>query len=515
MKIRVHAPSAVALVLLQACGGGSDDASAGADPSEGLFIKVAVEIDPEDIPDKTNSNLAPALEALLGKVAIEKGAAKDVEFRASSQAQLNALFAKVVGADTAFRFTVDGSSNKAGNGGTTETLLVLQFSVDDGYRGDEVCFDLSAQDVNALTSETVGFCLQVLQPAIPNRSPTILQPAAQVAAPGQRVLLLATASDPDGDALVFEWKQLLGPEVILEGANAAQASFLAPEVFGSTQLLFQVTVTDPAGAFSTASAVVRIEVPNNVPVVDAGEDQVANEGDSVQLFGSASDPDGEALTIQWTTVAGSPIVFDDPFRLNPRFVAPPLDAQGFVSLQLQATDAAGATDTDQVVVIIAPQRVTPPPSTTPQATPQPTPVTVTPSPYGGNVTPAPASPTPTEAPYGGTVTPAPTTPTPAPYGGTVTPGPATPTPISATPTPYGGGVNPTPTITPSPPGPTPMATPTPALTTPTPVPPTTQPTPPQPTPTPYGGKVLGQVTQSFSLGARRYAASRSGLDMIG
>ncbi len=472
MRTLIRVNTLAALALIQACSNNDsdDNPSSPNDKLDGLFAKVALEIDPKSIPEETPSNLAPLLRALTDKVTLERGKAVDVPLNATSEATLSALFAKILGTNSALFFPLDNLASAGIE--KAESRLVLQFSVSETYKDDEVCFSLSAQDVRALVSPDTTFCLEIAQPVIPNRAPAIGPISRQIAIPGQQVILTASASDRDGDTLIFQWQQLRGPVVLLEGASSPQASFVSPDLLGTTELVFQVTATDPSGAFAAATAAVTVEVVNSVPIVNAGIDQIVSAGSTVSLAGSASDPDGDQLNVEWQVVDGESVTLNDPFRLDPQFTVPSFDFETFVSLRLKATDPAGAVATDNVVVVVVPLATVTPTPTAPAITPSPT-ATAPPA------TPTPSAP-PTASPYGGTVSPTPTV-TAAPYGGGI----VTPTPLitapPSTPTaaPYGGGITtPTPTPTPMAPNPTPNATP--------------MATPPPPTPTaaPYGGKLL-------------------------
>ncbi len=120
----------------------------------------------------------------------------------------------------------------------------------------------------------------------PNRAPVAAASGAE-AKPGAVVALDAAASsDPDGDALSYSWVQTKGPAVTITGADAAQASFMMPQVPPGTSFRFVVEVSD-----GRLSAIAQGEVR-------------ALAADAPPAFQATQDPDG-ATRLTPTTPAGA------------------------------------------------------------------------------------------------------------------------------------------------------------------------------------------------------------------
>lgn len=78
-----------------------------------------------------------------------------------------------------------------------------------------------------------------------NRAPVANAGADLAVASGAQVTLNGSASsDPDGDALTYQWRQLQGPAVSLTGATTATPGFTAPAVAQETVLSFELVVSD-------------------------------------------------------------------------------------------------------------------------------------------------------------------------------------------------------------------------------------------------------------------------------
>lgn len=156
--------------------------------------------------------------------------------------------------------------------------------------------------------------------------------------------------DADGDKLtVSALTQPANGQVINNGVNVTYTPNL--DFFGQDS--FTYTVSD---GLHTDSAVVAIGVNNvinlnQVPSADAGPDQTALVGATVQLNGSnSSDPDGDPLTFQWSFQSlpiGSTAVLFNSTAVDPTLV---LDRPGDYIVQLVVNDGKfdSAVDTVQI-----------------------------------------------------------------------------------------------------------------------------------------------------------------------
>lgn len=81
----------------------------------------------------------------------------------------------------------------------------------------------------------------------------------QTVAAGVRVNLSAEAEDPEGEPVTYQWSQLSGPEVEIEDADQAEASFVAPAVEEEETLQLRLSVSD--GISSTEQDFAIIVIP--------------------------------------------------------------------------------------------------------------------------------------------------------------------------------------------------------------------------------------------------------------
>jgi hypothetical protein len=91
---------------------------------------------------------------------------------------------------------------------------------------------------------------------------------------------------------------------------------------------------------------------NAAPVADAGEDFEMVAGEKYWLDGSGSyDPDNDQLSYEWFAPEG--ILLDDPYSMEPSFVAAGLVGGEYYTLMLVVSDGV-LTGTDEVTVYMQP-----------------------------------------------------------------------------------------------------------------------------------------------------------------
>ena len=91
---------------------------------------------------------------------------------------------------------------------------------------------------------------------------------------------------------------------------------------------------------------------NAAPVISAGTAQTVTEGAMVTLNGTASDPNGDSITIEWSQVSGPMVGLSSTSSLAPEFRAPNVNDAEEIVLRLTVTDARGATVSQSVTITV-------------------------------------------------------------------------------------------------------------------------------------------------------------------
>ncbi|WP_153555201.1 tandem-95 repeat protein [Roseimaritima sediminicola] len=124
------------------------------------------------------------------------------------------------------------------------------------------------------------------------------------------VTLRVSATDPENDALTYNWQQLSGPAVTLSGSTEAAPTFTAPNQTTDYQLVFQVEVSDGTQT-TTETVTISVNAINDDPV-NAGTlpsditvtEDVASNVDLSPIDINDVDHGGSNLTLTLNTSSG-------------------------------------------------------------------------------------------------------------------------------------------------------------------------------------------------------------------
>lgn len=175
-----------------------------------------------------------------------------------------------------------------------------------------------------------------------NRQPIItsLEAEAEGVTPSDSLQVMCTASDPDGDQLGYIWSASAG-EI---SGNGDTATWVAPPSEGSYSVA--VTVADGRGGEVTGyvTVAVRANGPPTISSLIADTDWTTPSG-TIQVTCTASNPDGDELTYEWSASGGS--ITGTGMTVN--WIAPA--EFGTYNITAVVTDSQGGQDTGSIALI--------------------------------------------------------------------------------------------------------------------------------------------------------------------
>lgn len=157
----------------------------------------------------------------------------------------------------------------------------------------------------------------------------------------------------EGEVTTLSWSTEHADSVTLSpnlGRVGAQGSLvLSPE----TTTTYTLTAENAEGSVSAEVTItVTPVVVNNAPIADAGVDQQVQPDTVVTLNGSSSsDPDGDALTYEWTQTAGPSVSLTGADTATPSFTA--MNRGDNYVFRLIVKDGRGGISSDEVAVNVA------------------------------------------------------------------------------------------------------------------------------------------------------------------
>ena len=202
-------------------------------------------------------------------------------------------------------------------------------------------------------------------PPAGNHPPEITVPPAPSATPipeGATTLLSVTADDPDGDSLGYAWTQTspASPQGSFSSRTIRNPIWTAPAVAADTVFTFEVTIADGQGGSITATCQVTVthvtvNPPPNVSASISVSPAMPVAGDLVSLSITASDPDGDPLTIAWVqTSPAQQGTFGSPSAASTTWISPPLPVDSLLfTFQVSVSDGYNPAEVRQVTVTVS------------------------------------------------------------------------------------------------------------------------------------------------------------------
>lgn len=144
--------------------------------------------------------------------------------------------------------------------GPMVTLTHGQFTAPDVAKDTVLTFALQVTDAKA----DIGPLYRFVTVRNINLVPVVTAPARVEVLEGTEATLSASATDPDGEPVTFEWAQVSGGTVTLSSQTLAQVTFTAPQVDADTLLTFTVVGSD--GAARSEPHTVEVLVKDTAPI---------------------------------------------------------------------------------------------------------------------------------------------------------------------------------------------------------------------------------------------------------
>jgi hypothetical protein len=199
----------------------------------------------------------------------------------------------------------------------------------------------------------MGIDYTTCAPVVPGNQPPIANAGSDqiLKLPVNNTILYGSQMDVDGPIWYTRWTKISGPASHTIVSPVQPYSILRDLAEGVYQ--FELRLTDDKGGIDrdTVMITVMAAAPNNVPVVNAGENKsITLPVNSVQLNGSATDSDGTIITYQWNKISGpSQFIIQTSNQAQTNITDLLV---GTYSFELVVTDNAGGVGRDTVTVTV-------------------------------------------------------------------------------------------------------------------------------------------------------------------
>jgi PKD repeat protein len=179
-----------------------------------------------------------------------------------------------------------------------------------------------------------------------NREPMVFVEAPTELTVSQIAVFNGTAVDSDGFITLYEWDFDGNGEYEWYAKTTGKTNHFYSGVGDFTA---RFRVTDDQGDTNTTEITISVlPIPNHAPKADAGTDQRVGS-DTVSLFGTGTDPDGNIIKYEWDLDGDGTFDWSSPTNqvLNHSY-----SAEGSYKPVFRVTDALGLYDDDSVNITI-------------------------------------------------------------------------------------------------------------------------------------------------------------------
>ena len=163
------------------------------------------------------------------------------------------------------------------------------------------------------------------------------------------IVLNSNTIDLDGSIVSYIWTKISGPSVSLSGTSLSSLTINNPTLGNYKFLLL---VKDNSGATSIDTVSVTVIQQNLPPIAKAGPDRyIFANAKSLNLRGTATDPDGTIASISWTQISGPSVL--NLVNSNTIKVAVSNYISGTYTISLTVIDNDNDTTKDEMKIFIS------------------------------------------------------------------------------------------------------------------------------------------------------------------
>jgi len=231
-----------------------------------------------------------------------------------------------------------------------------------GLKSGDTCIELLIEDggpndtdtkVNGVV-ESIGMIVVGQQ----NQAPVLhLESQYQVNEATALVIDASSTTDAEGDELTYQWNQLSGTLVEVNGLTQAQLTFTSPAVGDNEELTFELSVSDGSDTSKMIVTVMVYHINKAPLVVINAHDANYREGAYITLSAQGSDPDNDELRYAWTQLSGPTIDLGDASGHQLTLTLPKVNETQAVTIEVTVSDGAlTATDTTTLNIVAKKRR---------------------------------------------------------------------------------------------------------------------------------------------------------------
>jgi large repetitive protein len=182
---------------------------------------------------------------------------------------------------------------------------------------------------------------------------------------GNPVTLMATATDPDGDAMTYSWTQDSGATAALSNPSELTTMFTAPSVGSDNNATLQFTISANDGHGGIGSDTVLVHVISasayKISTLSCAPIIRSHEGGSATLVEAVDNPSNAPLSYEWTQISGVPVQISSTTDSSPTVNLPTGSGGSVFAFQLTLSQSGTVVgNCEQYVYAAYPEPGAPP-----------------------------------------------------------------------------------------------------------------------------------------------------------